>query len=150
MNLHIQTNLQDFRMVDQISFLDPTRIEGLTSLDGLPVAMAIESLAQLGALHARFLTEFEKHCFLLVIEQLYVGETNLPRESIALKGLLVGQSKRAFSYDVEATYQGTVFLGGRLIFGSIDYDHRFRRENLKPHYESIFACLTKDLPKSSH
>mgnify|MGYP006294460233 CR=1 FL=1 len=137
-------------MVDQISALDRKQIEGVKSSGGVSLFMAIEALAQLGALHARFLTEFKKHCFLLTIDHLDVSATSFSGGPLRLYGSLIGQTRRAFSYAVQATNEEKTFLYGQLVFAATDYDGRFRREHLEGHYRRIFACLTKDLPGSSH
>jgi|GEM_PF-1343760 len=153
MNLHINLNVRtkrdDFKMIDRISAVDSRHIEGVKTLDGCPVAMAIESLAQLGALHVRFITAFKKHCFLLLIPHLEVLETSPLHGSCQLYGSLTAESKRAFSYTLRATSRNRDCLKGRLVFGTLNYDERFRREHLANHYQRMFACLTKDLTKNS-
>ena len=153
MNLHINLNIRtkrdDFKMIDRISAVDSRHIEGVKTLEGCPVAMAIESLAQLGALHVRFITAFKKHCFLLLIPHLEILDTSPLHGSYQLYGSLTAESKRAFSYTLRATSRRRDCLKGRLVFGTLDYDERFRRERLANHYQRMFACLTQDLAKNS-
>ncbi len=148
-NLNIRTKRDDFEMIDRISAVDSRHIEGIKTLEGCPVAMVIESLAQLGALHVRFITAFKKHCFLLLIPHLEILDTSALHGSYRLYGSLTAESKRAFSYTLRATRRNRDCLKGRLVFGTLDYDARFRRERLAKHYQRMFACLTKDLTKSS-
>ena len=147
--LRINTRRHDFRMVDEISAVDGKHIKGLTSPDGLPVSMAIECLAQLGALHARFLTAFKKHCFLLVIERLDIMEASAPKGALELDGLLIARTGRAFSYALQALSGEQVLLDGQLVFASVDYDDNFKRERLKSHYQRIFTCLTRGFTTGS-
>lgn len=153
MNLHINLNIRtkrdDFKMIDRISAVDSRHIEGVKTLEGCPVAIAIESLAQLGALHVRFVTTFKKHCFLLLMPHLEILDTSPLHGSYRLYGSLTAESKRAFSYTLRATSRNRDCLKGRLVFGTLDYDARFNRERLENHYQRMFACLTKDLTKRS-
>jgi hypothetical protein len=146
MDLRIHMGLDDFTMIDSVSAVDEKRIEGLANLDSIPVSMGIEAVAQLGALHARFLTAFAKHCFLLVIECLDVAQVTSPIGTLHLHAALETRTQRAFSYAVKASARGRELLSGRFIVGAVDYDERFRQECLECHYRKIFQCLTQGLP----
>ena len=150
MDLYINTGLSGFTMIDKISSIDEKRIDGHACLTDRPVFMGVEALAQLSGLHARFLTQFQKHCFLLVIHSLDVTDVSSPPDTARLGAYLETTTQRAFSYAVAASAQGENFIRGRFIIGTVDYDQQFKREHLEPHYRKVFACLTKDLPNDSH
>lgn len=150
MDLHINTGLSGFTMIDKISSIDTKRIDGHTHLTGRPISIGIEALAQLSGIHARFLTRFEKHCFLLMVHFFEIAAVSPAPGTLRLGAALETTTQRAFSYAVAASAQGEDLLHGRFIIGTVDYDEQFRQEHLEPHYRKVFACLTKELPNDSH
>lgn len=146
----VNTHLDGFVLIDEISAIDEKNIKGTKHFSGFPASLAIESLAQLGALHVRFITGLEKHCFLLKINDyktLEIQELNGPYQ---LEGSLLGKSKQAFSYSLKATKEGKISLEGRFTFAAIEYDERFKKELLKRHYKKILSCLKNDLKDNYH
>ena len=65
--MKVRSELQGFRLIDRISRAGKEEIRGVCTLAGGPLFTLIEALAQLGALHVRYLTGFTRHAFLLKI-----------------------------------------------------------------------------------
>ncbi|MHB8910041.1 MAG: hypothetical protein ACYDAA_14310 [Syntrophales bacterium] len=142
--VRIRSGLSDFRLIDRISRTGRDEIEGVCTLTSGPVFTFIEALAQLGALHVRYLTGFTRHAFLLK-----VGRCTLPGGAPAagaclLTGRQTAQSGTTFAYHLEAKREGVLLMEGEFLFTTIDYDERFAREALVRHYGMLFSCLTRD------
>ncbi len=145
----VNTHMDGFVLIDKISAIDEKNIKGTKLFSGFPAPLAIESLAQLGALHVRFITGFNKHCFLLKINNCKMPETPELNGPYQLEGSLLGKSKQAFSYSLRATKDGKTPLEGRFTFAAIDYDERFKKELLERHHK-ILSCLISDLKGNCH
>lgn len=138
----IHTGMAGFHLLSSVSFMDRGCIRGRAMLDGPPSLVAMECLAQLGALHVRSLWDFSKHAFLLKVERFSLpGKGRIPGE-LALFGNLVARSQAAFSYDLGAQGEGEEVCSGRFVFSVKDYDDRFCKAILRKRYKEIFACLT--------
>ncbi|MHB9097233.1 MAG: hypothetical protein ACYC5X_05360 [Syntrophales bacterium] len=140
----VRSELQGFRLIDRISRAGRDEIRGGCTLTGGPLFTLIEALAQLGALHVRWLTGFTRHAFLLKI-----GRCTLPVGAPAagaclLRGKQTAQSGTTFVYHLEAWREGAVIMEGEFLFTTIDYDERFSREALARHYGMLFSCLSND------
>ncbi|MGZ6292974.1 MAG: hypothetical protein ACXWMK_12385, partial [Syntrophales bacterium] len=57
-NIVINTGLAGFIMLDRVMDVSASRIVGAKSFTGLPAYLRLESLAQLGAFHIRYVTGF--------------------------------------------------------------------------------------------
>ena len=142
--VRIRSGLQGFRLIDRISRAGRDEIQGVCTLTGGPLFPLIEALAQLGALHVRYLAGFARHAFLLKI-----GRCALPGKTPAagpclLTGRQTAQSGTTFAYHLEAGREGALRMAGEFLFTTIDYDERFAREALVHHYEMLFSCLMND------
>ncbi|MBI9087952.1 MAG: hypothetical protein JEZ12_01895 [Desulfobacterium sp.] len=162
----IHTGMAGFHLLTAVSFMDGECIRGRAVLDDPSSFVAMECLAQLGALHVRSLCDFSKHAFLLKVERFSLtGQGRIPGK-LALSGNLVARSQAAFSYDLWAQGEGQEVCSGRLsdprvksavqrvqgegkevcfgrfVFSVKDYDDRFRKAILRKRYKEIFACLT--------
>ena len=63
----INTGLNGFILVDRSIQAGKQDISGLKTFANAPAYLGLESLAQLGAFHVRYITEFKRHAFLLKI-----------------------------------------------------------------------------------
>ena len=85
--------------------------------------------------------DFQRHAFLLKINQcLMPSQTDL-LGTYHLSGDLVSRSESAFSYGLQAEKQGRVQIQGSFLFAAVDYDSHFRQEILQQHYQDVFSCL---------
>ena len=65
--IEVNTRLESFVLLDRISEAGDETIKGRKKYYNDPVYLGIESLAQLGAFHVRFINDFKIHAFLLKI-----------------------------------------------------------------------------------
>lgn len=140
----VNTGLDSFILVDRIIQAEARLIRGIRTFKHVPAYLGIESLAQLGAFHVRYITDFQKHAFLLKINQyLMPSQTDL-HGTYALSGVLVSRSESAFSYGLQAKKEGRVQIEGVFLFATVDYDRQFKQEILHEHYRNVFSCLQND------
>jgi hypothetical protein len=144
----INSGLKDFVLIDRIDQVDSARITGWKRFENAPPHLGIESLAQLGAFHVRFLTGFERHAFLLSIKRCSVGAGYTLSGTYSLSGDLTARSLSAYSYELEAAVDEQTWIRGEFIFASVDYDGRLRKDILQAHYRKVFSCLKRDSSKS--
>lgn len=150
MTITVHTGLDRFLMIDRITEVSSTHIFAekriLTMEDR--IFSGIETLAQTGAFHVRYLLDFSKHAFLLSIKS-YEGPVKLPSGLYTVSGLCENRSRDAFEYILTAeSIDGSTFKG-RFLFAASDYGSDFKQTHLEDHYRNIFSCLTKDTEKSS-
>jgi len=142
--IEINSGLDDFVLLDRISEIGAATIAGKKKYFNDPAYLGIESLAQLGAYHVRFLTGFENHAFLLKINQCAIPANHILNGSYLLKGTLVSQSKSAFCYELQAGKGNKVQIEGEFLYATIDYDRMFNKKILQAHYRKVFSCLQKE------
>ena len=140
----INTGLKKFLLIDTIDFVGPDQIKGRKQFLHMPVYTAIESLAQLGALHVRYMNHFKKHAFLLKINQVTCNSTQLKDGEYHLNGSLESSSSNAFLYTLRAENKQDGIIG-RFTFAVSDYSTEFNQDILEDHYSQVFQCLTRDL-----
>ena len=141
----INTGLNGFVMLDRVIEVSISHIVGARTFSYDPIFLCLESLAQLGAYHIRYLTDFSRHIFLIKID--YV---NLPPEKVIygeylLSGTLLHQSDSSFLCHLKAGGKNKIVMEGNLLFAAIDYDQNFRSDDLRHHYTRVFSCLRKDI-----
>ena len=137
----VNTELDGFILLDGIIQAETQGIQGIKTFKNDPAYLGIESLAQLGAFHVRYITDFQRHAFLLKINQcLMPSQTGLFGIHY-LSGDLVSRSDSAFSYELQAEKQGRIQIQGSFLFAAVDYDSHFRQEILQQHYQDVFSCL---------
>jgi len=139
--LEINTHLTSFIMPDQIIKANDHEIEGIKFFADLPVFTAIETMAQLSALHVRFLTQFQKHAFLLKINHCNIDDNNLLTGTFNISCKLESNGKLAYSYTVQAFLNNIIKFSGKFLIGVVDYSSDFKHDILKQHYQRVFSCL---------
>ena len=140
-DIQINTGLARFILIDGITAVKAKAIHGVKYFSDSPLYSGMESLAQLGAFHIRFLTGFKRHAFLLKINRFLVsGKTPLDGNHL-LYGTLSGRSTSAFSYILETKKENITQIEGEFLFALKEYDHKFKRELLREHYRQIFSSL---------
>ncbi len=151
----INTGLEKFSLIETITRVEPECIEGGICFSNAPVFLSMESLAQLGALHVRYLIGFKKHAFLLKIKRFSPETCSLEAGALEdrqvlngryrILGQLTGQSSQAFSYKLLLKKEERLFFTGEFLFGTVEYGDKFKRTSLENHYKRIFACLQNGL-----
>jgi hypothetical protein len=144
MEIIINTGLEGFVLVDKIHMLDETHINGARTFTNAPVYLGIESLAQLGAIHVRYLIGYRRHAFLLKITRCITPANEKLDGTYALTGNLVSNSASAFSYVLRAVLNGNIQMEGEFLFATTDYDHGFKQDLLEEHYRNLLSCLKND------
>jgi len=142
--IKINSGLDDFVLLDRITEAGDEIITGKRRYYNDPAYLGIESLAQLGAYHVRFINDFEIHAFLLKINQCIIPANHILNGSYLLKGTLVSQSKSAFCYALQAGKGNKVQIEGEFLYATIDYDRMFNKKILQAHYRRIFSCLQRE------
>ena len=145
----INTGMPRLRLLDAVTLTDENGIAGSCLLSDAPPWLGIESLAQLGAFHVRFLTGFEKHVFLVKIKRCLLPRRETLHGRYRLAGRLLSRSSSAFSYDLEAWKGKELEITGRFLYAAVDYDDTFRKELLQDRYQGLFSCLTNATGKGS-
>ena len=143
----INTGLNGFILVDSIIQAEEQDISWLKTFSTAPAYLGLESLAQLGAFHVRYIMEFKRHAFLLKIGRCLMPAQAELDGTYKLSGTLVNRSSSAFSYTLQAKRGGSVRIEGEFLFATVDYDKMFKKEILQEHYRNIFSCLRNDLKK---
>ncbi len=142
--LNINTGLNGFRLVDRITRIDADHINGRSVFSSASPYLGIEALAQLGALHIRYLNDFQKSVFLLKIAECRLVPWTLLDGGHILSGRMTGQSSAAASHHLKLVKEDQVLMEGEFMFGIRDYDEQFRRHILEPHYRERFSCLLSE------
>lgn len=133
--------MDDFVLIDTIGCIGDDHITGRKEFVRAPLWQGMETLAQLGAYHVRFLTSFERHAFLLKMNRWAASERHFLEGTFHLQGNLVGRSDAAFAYRLLArSGQGGV-IEGEYLFGTVEYGSALNREVLQNHYRKVFSCL---------
>ncbi len=143
----VNTRLDGFVLLDRIIQVEEKGILGTKAFNNDPVYLGLESLAQLGAFHVRYISEFKRHAFLMKIDRCLMPGKQVLNGEYALSGSLVNRSASAFSYALQAKKGNDVSLDGEFLFATVDYDKNFKKEILKEHYKNVFLCLQNDSKK---
>ncbi|HYA15174.1 MAG TPA: hypothetical protein VEF33_12615 [Syntrophales bacterium] len=141
----INTGRESFVMLDRVLEVSNSRIVGARTFLDDPVFLGLESLAQLGAYHIRYLTDFSRHVFLIKISQCNLPPRKVMYGEHLLSGTLLHQSNSSFLCRIEAKRDNKTVMEGEFLFAAVDYDHNFRSDNLRHHYAKVFSCLLKDI-----
>ncbi|MHC1728199.1 MAG: hypothetical protein AB9866_19705 [Syntrophobacteraceae bacterium] len=137
----VRSGLTGFLLLDSISEINPEAISGSRHFQNAPPWLVMESLAQLGALHVRYLCNFEKHAFLLGVRRCGVssGKTS---GTCLLSGRSLAVSSSAFSYNLLAVGGKDTRIEGEFLFAVVEYDQvHFKEDLLREHYKKVFSCL---------
>jgi len=139
--LTINTGLDRFLLLDCIRGIGQNNIEGTLFLSDNQCCLGIEALAQLGAMHVRFITGFSCHAFLLSIRKCSIQENFVQNSKLFLSGKLLSRSTKGFLYAMNAASEDKTLIAGEFLFAVIPYDQNFKKECLESHYRRVFSCL---------
>ncbi|MGO9136432.1 MAG: hypothetical protein ACLP9S_11790 [Syntrophales bacterium] len=143
-NIVISTGLTGFIMLDRIMEVSASRIVGAKAFTGLPAYLRLESLAQLGAFHIRYLTGFSRHVFLIKIVSCSIPLRTSPEGEYILSGDMVSRSDSSFRCLLKAGRDKETASEAELLYAAVDYDHNFKKVILQDHYTRVFSCLQRD------
>lgn len=141
----VNTGLSGFLLIDRIIEAGFENISGVKNFVDTPTYLGVESLAQLGAYHVRFLTRFERHAFLLKITLCKISAGDIIDGQYLLYGALENRSDAAFAYKVKAKKGDETHIEGDFLYGTVNYSTFFKKEILQNHYREAFSCLKNDI-----
>jgi hypothetical protein len=141
----IHSGRNSILMLDAIASVDAMQICGVRSFSDEPLWTGLEALAQLGAFHARYITMFDRHVFLLKIDHCSFPAAESLTGDYAFSGELISRSDSAFYYRLAAEKSDQPAFKGEFLFAAVDYDQKFVGDTLRTHYEKTFLCLLKDM-----
>jgi hypothetical protein len=144
-NIVINTGLAGFTMLDSVLEVSSSHIIGAKSFAGVPAYLRLESLAQLGAFHIRYVTGFSRHVFLIKIVSCSIPLRAAMEGDYVLSGSLLGRSDSSFRYFVKAEKDEKTVAEAELLYAAVNYDHNFKKGILHDHYTKVFSCLQRDL-----
>ncbi len=142
--IDINTGLDGFVLLDRISEAGDEIIAGERRYYNDPVYLGIESLAQLGAFHVRFINDFEIHAFLLKINHCHVIGSKILHGEYLIDGRLINRSKSSYSYFLRAKKEDQIQIEGEFLFSTLKYNDNFNKKILEKHYRRVFSCLRKE------
>jgi hypothetical protein len=137
----LNSGLDGFVLIDAITAVDPEGIAGIKRFVQAPSYLAIEALAQLGALHVRFITAFDRHAFLLNIKRCSLTPQQALSGCYRLCGKLTSRGGSAYCYRLEAVTGDEIRIAGEFLFATVAYDASFEKDILQKHYRKVFSCL---------
>ena len=141
----INTGLEGFVMLDSILEVSTSHIVGARSLSDAPVYVCLESLAQLGAYHIRYITNFSRHVFLIKIVHCSLPPEKVMDGEYLLSGDLLSQSASSFRCRLKAERERKAVMEGEFLYAAVDYDHNFQGDRFRHHYAEVFSCLQRDI-----
>lgn len=141
----INTGLAGFIMLDRILEVNAASIVGTRTFTGVSPDLPLESLAQLGAFHIRYITGFSRHVFLIKIVNCSIPLRTPLEGEYVLTGNLLTRTDSSFRSHVKAETDRTTVAEAELLYAAVDYDHNFKREILHDHYTKVFSCLQRDI-----
>ncbi len=148
----INSGQNRFNLIDQVTEVGPENIEGVIRFSKAPIYLGMESLAQLGALHVRYMVEFKRHAFLLKMRRFSLRSRNVENSegmpsgnvldgSYLISGKMLSHSEMAFLYVLNAKFDGVESMNGEFLFATVDYDSDFKKDVLESHYKEVLSCL---------
>ena len=140
----IRSNLKRILMLDAILYYDERSILGERQFIGEQRCCAIESCAQLCAMHVRKLKAFTCHAFLLSISSVKPLPPKLLNGRSRCEGRLTGTSQQALSYDVSLNIKGLAPILMKLTIGITKYGKMFDEAPLSKHYQQLFESLYRN------
>lgn len=143
-NIVINTGLSGFIMLDRVLEVSASRIVGTRSFTGVPAFLPLESLAQLGAFHIRYVTEFSRHVFLIKIVSCSIPLSTALEGEYVLSGNLLSRTDSSFRSLVKAERDREAAAEAEFLFAAVDYDLNFKKRILHDHYIKVFSCLQRD------
>ncbi|HET6459396.1 MAG TPA: hypothetical protein VFG29_01285 [Syntrophales bacterium] len=140
----INTGLPGFIMLDRVLEVNASRIVGTRIFSNVPAHLLLESLAQIGAFHIRYMTGYSRHVFLIKIVSCSIPLRIAMEGEYVLSGKLLGRTGLSFRSFVKAESDKETAAEAELLYAAVNYDHNFKEDVLRDHYIKVFSCLQKD------
>ena len=105
-----------------------------------PAYLALEVMAQAGALHFRKCMDFSRHAFLLSVQECPLPEQERISGTVIVKVTQTAMTDSTAAYDISLE-GGNFSLKGTFLFGSAAFGAQFSKESLTTHYKELFRCL---------
>lgn len=141
--INISSGLNDFLLLDRIDICRDKDLQAEKLFYCPSSYMLIEACTQAATFHARYLLNFKQHAFLLKINSLnFYSGSKLPG-SIRLEVLKINASQRTYAYRVKAFQQNELFIQGKLLIGTIEYQNRRIQVEHRDFYQKAFSCLSE-------
>lgn len=142
--IEINSGLEKFVLLDRILEAEDTTIIGKKRYFKDSFYLGIESLAQLGTYHVRFINDFGIHAFLLKISHCHVNGSKILHGEYLIDGRLINQSKSSYSYFLRAKKEDEIQIEGEFLFSTLKYNDNFNKKILEKYYRRVFSCLKKE------
>lgn len=139
--MKIISRMSHFRLLSKVSAFSPERIEGEATFSADPLFAGLELLAQTAAMHVRYILQFERHAFLLNVQQCRMPCVDTLIGRYRVQAELCQRSSEAFGYRAKANGPDGADFVGELLIGTRAFDDRFRKEALAAHYQRLWAQL---------
>lgn len=139
--IKIRSGLDSFRLIASITEVTPKAIFGETTVEERPCFTLLEAMAQLAALHARQCVQFQRHAFLLKVQQCPMPDQRILDGVYRLSAKLTSHSSNAFGYDMVAVGPRGEQMAAKLLIGTQGYDDRFQKRILGNHYRQLMTDL---------
>ncbi|MEI7590866.1 MAG: hypothetical protein WCJ49_06110 [Deltaproteobacteria bacterium] len=138
----VDTKKDSFLILQSITNLTPTNIVGKCTLKDMSYFLALESCAQLGAFHIRYLEQFNRHAFLLKIKSFSVVMPQAVNQELVIVGDMTARSNDVFSYTITIKCESiSTIATGFFLFAVKEYDNELEKVNFRKYYEKAFSCL---------
>jgi len=143
--LTIHSRLKHFKLVARITHVSASVICAEAGLDGMPMYAGLETMAQLAALHVRYCLEFQRHAFLLKVNQGFWPAKDCLAGCYGLTAERYSQSSKAFAYQVKAQGPTGAMSTADLLIGTVAYDNEFQEDILTAYYREVFGKLRSEI-----
>lgn len=131
-------------LLDRIIDNQLSKIEAIKVFHDDPAYLGIESCAQLGAYHARFLLNFCRHVFFMKLKSCNIPFTENLSGKYHITGNLLAKSSDVYSYSIKMHKSNLLCQEGVFIFAVSDYNDHFQKDYLKEYYQSVFSKLSNN------
>jgi hypothetical protein len=150
--LTIHSHLNGFELIEHLFEVGATTIGGTGRFEHSPCFVGLEAMAQVAALHVRYLLDFKRHAFLLKVAWCDLPAVAHLQGRFDLQADLLSQSSNAFAYGVKArgVDRERACLAAELLIGTQPYDDQFQKEYLQEHYHRRFNRLYTQQPQTSN
>jgi hypothetical protein len=140
--MRLHTERDSFRLVDAITSLSREKIDGYSIFQHEEVFLGIEAMAQLAALHVRYLVDYQEHAFLLKIDNCSLPGVVSLSGSYEVHAVLTGYAARSYAYRVTLCQDATCRMQAEFLIATRAYANtEFDRNKLEYYYRKVVTCL---------
>lgn len=143
--INFNSKLNNFILINEIIKISDSEIEATIEYKNNEQYLAIESLAQVSALHTRKVINYARHAFLLKINNIEFKKNKLLNGKYYVYAQLISKSNISYMYKVNIQKDNKIIAHGKILIGTTEYNKDFKQEKLKKHYKKVVSCLAKNL-----